>query len=648
MFLGAGMVNNCELARNGKRLLVKGRTVKVVDKREEQTDGGARVVESERLLSRICTLDLQSGDIETLEGEEKLKPSFADWIEPLAQAVRERFRPLYDFALPEDLARVFAGLSRDRALPGRKESGLFPAQAHAAAAVLERFRQGGRFAVLVGEMGVGKTTAALAVGAGLHARKNARAGRPQPFLAVVMCPTHLTAKWKRETQEVWPGARAEVIESAAQLAQFARRALLSPGTPRVAVISKEMAKLGPGWKPACQVHRYDHSEAYRCPDCGSEITDGADVPIRNPDYLQHKPRRCAAWGAPLWQYTRRFEKDRNPRWPIGDFLARRFRGRIDLFISDEVHQNKSQSTDQGYAFGSLIQAARHTLALTGTIFGGTASSVFFLWHRLGDTQVRGRYRWDEVQRWIEHYGVLETITEEKESNNNYGAYTANKRVSRRAREIPGVSPALVPLLLNSTIFVRLADLGYKLPPYREIPILLDMDENQARDYTRLDDALQEAVRDDHRLLSAWLQATLGRPNACWRDEEVTTPDGETLYLAPALPDDTLYPKEAWLVKHCRHEADHGRKVLVYLRQTGTRDIQPRLSTILERAGLRVLRQNVDPSRREEWVRSEAPRCDVLLCNPRLVETGLDLLDFPRMIFYETGLWPIFDKRDGVG
>ncbi|MEM3554331.1 MAG: hypothetical protein QXU79_00715, partial [Candidatus Micrarchaeaceae archaeon] len=603
---------------------------------EEKTDGGTRITRTERLQSRICTLDLKSGEIKVLEGEDALRPFFEAWIRPLAEAVQERFRPLYDFHIPDDLRRVFAGLSRSRFLPGRKETGLFPAQAHTAAAVLERFRRGGRFAVLVGEMGVGKTTAALAAAAGLFARKTARAGKPVPFLAVVMCPTHLTAKWEREARGVWPGVRASVVDSAARAAEFARRALASPGVPHAMIVSKEMAKLGPGWEPAYNVHRFDHAESYRCPDCGGEIEDGDGTPIRNPDHLRQAPRICRKCGAPLFQYTRHFEKGGNPRWPIGDFLARRFRGKIDLFISDEVHQSKGQSTDQGYAFGSLIRAARHTLALTGTIFGGTASSVFYLYHRLGDSQVR-RYPWSDVRRWIEHYGVLETVIEEKENGDDrYGCYTANRRVSRRTREIPGVSPALVPLLLSSTVFLRLQDLGYKLPPYREVPVLLEMAPNQARDYTRLDKALQAAFRQDFRLLSAYLQSTLSRPNACFRDEEVTTPEGKCVYLAPALPEDVLYPKEAWLVEHCRREAEKGRKVLVYLRQTGTRDIQPRLARILEDAGLRVrvLRQSVEPSRREEWLRRESPRCDVLLCNPRLVETGLDLLDFPSMVFYE--------------
>ena len=38
----------------------------------------------------------------------------------------------------------------------------------------------------------------------------------------------------------------------------------------------------------------------------------------------------------------------------------------------------------------------------------------------------------------------------------------------------------------------------------------------------------------------------------------------------------LLPKEAWLVDFARAERDQGRKTLIYLRQTGTRDIQYRL------------------------------------------------------------------------
>jgi len=106
---------------------------------------------------------------------------------------------------------------------------------------------------------------------------------------------------------------------------------------------------------------------------------------------------------------------------------------------------------------------------------------------------------------------------------------------------------------------------------------------------------------------------------------------------PALPDDRLYPKEAWLVEKCQMEKQRGRRVLVYVRQTATRDIQPRLVGLLRKAGLRtsVLHNTVTTHRREAWVRRQVKQgLDVLICNPRLVQTGLDLVDFPTIVFYE--------------
>jgi hypothetical protein len=96
------------------------------------------------------------------------------------------------------------------------------------------------------------------------------------------------------------------------------------------------------------------------------------------------------------------------------------------------------------------------------------------------------------------------------------------------------------------------------------------------------------------------------------------------------------PKEGWLADFCRNEKRQGRKVLVYVRQTGTRDIQDRVVEPLKEAGLRttVLSSGIDPRRREEWIANRAAHIDVLVCNPKLVETGLDLVQFATVIFFE--------------
>ena len=56
----------------------------------------------------------------------------------------------------------------------------------------------------------------------------------------------------------------------------------------------------------------------------------------------------------------------------------------------------------------------------------------------------------------------------------------------------------------------------------------------------------------------------------------------------------------------------------------------------------MLRSSVALARREEWIAEHAPRLDVVISHPRLVETGLDLFDkdgrhnFPTLCFYQTG------------
>jgi hypothetical protein len=195
----------------------------------------------------------------------------------------------------------------------------------------------------------------------------------------------------------------------------------------------------------------------------------------------------------------------------------------------------------------------------------------------------------------------------------------------------------VPKLLHSTVFLTLEDLGFELPPYQERPVVLEMirgngrEVDQAEVYQRLSQSLLAAAQEDWSLMSEYLQTTLAWPNAPWRDEETS------IGTFPALDADRLYPKEGWLIDKCLEEKALGRRVLLFVRQTGTRDIQPRLKDILKQSGLRsvVLRSSVATHRREAWVKRHVRKgLDVLICNPRLVQTGLDLVDFATTIFYE--------------
>ena len=108
---------------------------------------------------------------------------------------------------------------------------------------------------------------------------------------------------------------------------------------------------------------------------------------------------------------------------------------------------------------------------------------------------------------------------------------------------------------------------------------------------------------------------------------------------PPLSEEQLYPKEKALLDLVAAERMQGRRVLVYATHTGTRDITERMDDILTRHGFRVAvmkAEAVAPDRREAWVAEKVKQgIDVLICHPRLMQTGLDLIDFQTLCWYET-------------
>jgi len=85
----------------------------------------------------------------------------------------------------------------------------------------------------------------------------------------------------------------------------------------------------------------------------------------------------------------------------------------------------------------------------------------------------------------------------------------------------------------------------------------------------------------------------------------------------------------------KRKTAEGGRVLVYTSWTRI-DSQQKLSKLLMENGYRVaiLTSAVPPNRREEWVEKQVTDgIQVLITNPSLVETGLDLNDFTTLYYY---------------
>jgi predicted RNA methylase len=62
MLIAAGLINNQILEANGKRLLIKGISKKVIDRFEEDTEKGIKITERERIVTQINAFDLKTGE----------------------------------------------------------------------------------------------------------------------------------------------------------------------------------------------------------------------------------------------------------------------------------------------------------------------------------------------------------------------------------------------------------------------------------------------------------------------------------------------------------------------------------------------------------------------------------------------------------
>jgi len=680
----SGLLRNTVLhAQDGTPYLVKGRAIKAHNVRayEEENEKGNAVsvrVTRESAETGVTLLNLQTGewvDARPANKERSLSWFVEEFGASLTRAILDTCPPIYTPALYKEYRPLVKRLARQPL--GR--------QADALAGVALSLERGYRCTILSAEMGAGKSFMALAA---LYATwRRTRERDPHARMhALVIAPTHLVGKWVREAKATIPGVQATVVDSINEIEAALRQA--HTAAPLILVMSKERAKLGHPLRPAIWERLMPWTKERRlcCPQCGTMICytekcgrDGKErlgVPIVDARVCVRYRLFCenAACRSPLWQADTTllrvpqgrlaglqpadrpvalFAHGRTVkasgggaprRVPLGAYIAKRRRDAFDVLVLDEVQDYKADGSAQGIIAGQLAAAIPQVLALTGTLYGGVASSLFHLLYRL-DPVTREEFAYTDLARWIDTYGLYEITEKETEGDGAEIGHVTRRRTNRTTtrREIPGLMPQLIARLARHTIFLRLADVAPDLPPYEEHVTSVAMLPQQQRAYDRLKGdlltALREAlVKGSKRLLGAYLQSILAYPDAPYREEVVVDPkDDRVIARAPALDEEVVYPKEQTLLDLIARELGQQRKVLVYVQHTGSRDITARLVRLLAARHVKavVLHSSVEAKGREAWVEARLREgVQVLITHPKCVQTGLDLLDFPTLVFYQ--------------
>ena len=328
-------------------------------------------------------------------------------------------------------------------------------------------------------------------------------------------------------------------------------------------------------------------------------------------------------------------------------------GFFDLLIADEAHEYKNQGSAQGQAMGVLASKARKSVLLTGTMLGGYADDIFYLlWRALPNRMIEDHYCYNAnnslgsaAMGFMREHGVLKDVFKETSSGNHRTA--KGKRMTVHTSKAPGFGPkGIVRYVLPYTAFLKLKQIGHVLPPYEERFINVAMMDEQASAYEYLSQELTSAMKKalakgDKTLLGVVLNVLLAWADTCFREEEVLHPRTKEVlaFVKPVFSENDISPKENELIEICKKNKALGRKVLVYTVYTGKRDTAGRLKKVLESQQFKVavLRSSVGTDQREDWIADQVDRgIDILITNPELVKTGLDLLEFPSIVFMQSG------------
>jgi hypothetical protein len=559
----------------------------------------------------------------------------------------------------------------------------FPAQTIALMGVVKRWQRA-RTAMVVAECGTGKTLISLGA---MHVHS---AGHP--FTGLAMVPPHLVEKWAREAFLTIPGIRVFLIDDLRnggdgnmphgvnevrlkhgrivreglhttlsdlrlrkQCVSSRERWLSLCTRPALFIVGRERGKLGYFWRHAYRVPRSGpYLGCVVNPDTGKPViadegrlnmADFEKVKISETIETRGKAS-CRRLHSAMWQA----DTDRIRRMAPIEFIGRYMPGWFDYAVCDEIHQ-LAGDTAQGNALGTLASCTDRIVGLTGTLLGGYADDLFNTLFRLEARRMKEHgYEWGTTGRssFIQDYGVLETITKVEPADNRCSKAKTTSTVRRK----PGASPLLFgEFLMQLCAFLFLEDISGELPPYEETYLSVPMDAPLREAYRELEDAIRKALKE-HRgnrsVLSIMLNTLLVYPDHPYRlgtlygtefDPELKRKARFVIAEPRDLPEDRVYPKERRLIEEIKKELAEGRWCQVFAVYTQKHDVTARIQRILSNEGIRtaVLRASVDTSKREAWyARQLKEGVQVVISHPKLVETGLDLLDFPTILFYESG------------
>lgn len=339
--------------------------------------------------------------------------------------------------------------------------------------------------------------------------------------------------------------------------------------------------------------------------------------------------------------------------PVAYYIFKKLRYKFTHLIADEFHEYGGDSK-RGEACAALINSVKYVITSTGTAMNGYANSRFRADFMLQpDKMKRAGYTVHDSEKFQVDFGVVEKkfrLTE-KGGKKKREALTPKKR--------PGISPLIFPLFMQDTaIFVTMDDMTKDMPPLEHYNIPVEMDEALEKAHTELVNSIKSKTSYDKKSFKNTVSLNYSFLDTPTKPKYLYDEDGEVLIQTPVIKkyEDKKLKK---LLEIAKDEiVKDGNRMMIYTHYSSD-NINGYLYDNLISEGYKVTVLNptdqlslscdgdtrkCKQEDREKFIREEVKKgTEILICNPELVKTGLNLMDFPTILYYQMG-YQVFTNR----
>jgi len=180
-----------------------------------------------------------------------------------------------------------------------------------------------------------------------------------------------------------------------------------------------------------------------------------------------------------------------------EYLHRFYKGCVALAIIDESHNGRGRATDIAHSLHLAKLASQARMNASGTHYGGDLDDFFYYWYRFNPQfWLRLGLGWNDVEKAISRYGVVQEWTKEYESDARRGTGRTDVQVS--TIPAPGISARIIPPLLEDLCYLTVLDVGAHMPPRIEIPEVVSMRDPALEGVVK--EAEQERIEDERELV----------------------------------------------------------------------------------------------------------------------------------------------------